>query len=340
MKKTSLCTAIVAAAGLSWGAGAQADSIVQIDPNGIVGGINPYSVSVLDWNVGNALSVADPGSNVNGPPTVGMTFQTYAQASLGSFNDANGDSITGTCLGTCEWTFVVGFREQFTSVTGGGTAGGTAEFASITGGTNFFEIWYQSPRNSDMLAGTGFNDTNLGSGAPILTGVILPSGVASVGGFTRSSGANAGGLTNPLDAFGIDNYFGVGSINGNGSTRLTIEVKSVDPAFFLGGAALVGSRFNMNFSTQQTLNFIATNPSAAFVFGPGGVAPVPGSGAPSVGPCNGCTAAEGGTMPDRVMFQADASNSFTVPEPDSVALLGIGALGMGLASLRRRKLSS
>lgn len=40
---------------------------------------------------------------------------------------------------------------------------------------------------------------------------------------------------------------------------------------------------------------------------------------------------------NNIVFQADANQDFRLPEPGSVALLGLGLIGGGIASIRRRK---
>ena len=123
MKKL-LSIAVLAALGSA----AQASISVNIDTDGGALAQSAISVGALDWTVGNALSVARPGDSVAaGGAQVGDRFTTYVHAKLASFNDINGDPIFSLNSGSAfEWTFVAGFQEQFTTVTGPGGAGTSA----------------------------------------------------------------------------------------------------------------------------------------------------------------------------------------------------------------------
>jgi hypothetical protein len=301
---------------------AQAGDIIRINPD--AGGPDPIlNVGSLGWNTANAISLPVTGA-VAPIPVVGSIIQTYGQGTLANFNNGAGNPIGGISLNAAyEWTYVFGFEEV---VTGVSIVGGfpSATFAIIPGGSNFFQVYFDPSRNSDNLAGTGFND-----GTQILAGTVLPFGAPgspSGSGLSDFTGSCTGAACGPLDRFGTNDYPGITSNSGAGSSFFAANVTFSNPSFFLTPPTLIQITNN----TFQNQPFDAQNPSACFWNGSAFIGGAGGGGcANMIGAINGVSG------PD-AMFQTRASTSFVAqaPEPGSLALLG---LGLGAAGIWRRK---
>jgi hypothetical protein len=326
MKKRHLSQLLAASAAALPLALAHAQLIpgnINIDPDG--GGTDStISVQALDWSQTSVLSLD------NIPLSVGDTFTSLTQAVLGNFQNPSGVSIGGTGLNSAyDWTVTMAFAETVTALTDPNGVGFNthAEFVTDPTAPSALTIYYDTTRNVDPLAGTGFND-----GTPILTATL--SNAAS-GDFDVDAGSvpDAGGTTEDLDQNGTDDWLGQQTLTGRGSTtNVAFSVQTVDNAFFPD--VFVGDILNLSLlygNVDEQLPFNQVDPAQqvwndltdAFAAADGTLGEVNALDGPNS------------------LFQTDYNNTFLVeratnPEPGTLALLGIGLAAFGGRSLRRR----
>lgn len=352
MRKTLLSTLVAGTLAVASSASA-APLLFDFDGSG---GTDAVSVTAFDWaptsflaiggNAAIAAYLADAAAN-GGVAQNRHTFDVLTHARMVGFNPAGG-SFTGLAR-TDEITLVSRFTEVITGV---GVIGAQAIATFRTTGTGWLEMYYGLPKNARDLTGFGFDDGRL---------ILRATGVNpnSTGNFSVSTDV----LPVSLDQHVINNYSSSAgnqqTVTGSGSqTNMTIGFTTMDPDTTFFKTNLLG--FSLAIANiGQTLPFISVDPSDCFtpnptanavgtlnsapqcidnhVQGPYSVQANDGGLAPTTGPVNGFLGHASVGAFDFVA-QADFNSPVTgaIPEPGTLALLGLGLAGLGLSMRRRR----
>jgi len=308
---------VTAATLLALAASTSAQAVVQFtfDPTGTAGAAGDISnVVIIDQAPGSAYAEGGVAAIQNfAAGGTNTSFTLYYQANLSAMQGGDTSNLFSNGAGGNYFTFVAGFGEKVLSV--GANQSATFGFDS-SNSTNFFKM-YATNTLGNNLTGVGF-----ATGTEILSGHI---GSIASSNFTVSSTTP----TNLDQSFNGDNWAGQKTVTGSGTTDINLIIDTLDNAYFPTLDTL-DSIILAFFNTSQVDPFKTVDPSKCFNTASGTCDA--GTGLLSVGTLGDLNGATGPSFE----FQADGNTVISVPEPGSIALVGLGLL---LAGFRRRRAS-
>lgn len=319
-----------------------ASSVIAFDPLGLGGAdANDLAITSFAYLPGNVDSVNGGGLT---PASVGQNVVVKYEAILGqigtaagsptaSLNSTNGNISVGANNLNTQIVITAQFTETVTSVN---ATTGVVTFGFNSSGTNSMNIYAQSSTSANSA---NINSSNGGVNAyplattttgnappnpPTTNSTLILSGQITPAGFT-SQFQNSGNAPVALNqhAGGSGDYATTTTITGSGNTALGVNVSFANPNYFYQGSPSV---VNLTFNTISSgTPFIGVDPVLKNFDGT----------TPNIGAINGVSG------PD-FLFQSQANNSFSVPEPSSITM---AVTAMGIASLagflrRRRRTAS
>jgi hypothetical protein len=307
MINRALVLAVAFVAALGWARPAAADTIAfDINGTGTAGG--SMTLDHFDWDAGNSMIIESGG-----------TFTLLYQANLdsavaspvsGSILDC---SVAGGCLTAVAMFSVTQTVPGLFSVNSGGT----------------FAIYADTTYANDLTGGTAFAD-----GTEILSGQATGSGTIT---FAFSPTAPI----SDLDQHNSNDWTNYYTLEGAGGfSNIRVDIQSWNTTYFLSSLSNYSLALAIN-NGSNTVPFLDVDPTTTFWNGQAGVSTVCGPGQTVGSLTDPCINGTG----DHIMAQSDATTTFRltpapVPEPSTLTLLGLGAVGAiaaGRRQLRSKK---